>query len=141
MKTKEQIQEQLNTYFEKASKHVYLKKTLFGDKYLKIVGTKTLDGDIRWLAFLLDENLTPINLLLDFTLKDIDNSNSKCDFKHQLFLNKNMKSVKLKNKTQWINEVLMEATSQLPTPSNYYEESSAYHTMLFNRLKVSKEGV
>lgn len=150
MKTQEQIQEQLNNYFEKASKHVYMNErtsftskgeTLYFRKYIKIVGTKTLDGDIRWLAFLLDENLMPINLLMNFTLKDISDPNSKCNLKHLLFLNKNMKSVKLKKKTQWINDVLTEAVSQLPTPSKIYQERADYHTTLFNRLKSVKEGV
>jgi hypothetical protein len=139
MKTKEQVQQELNTYLTKTSQHVFVS----GDNknFLRVVETTTMDGEKIWFSIWLDENLEPKAIDRNVVIGRYDDPNAKCWIKHSLFLNREMKSVKLKKKTQWIADVLAEAVSQLPKPPMSWKEIRDYNETLINRLKLSKEGV
>lgn len=139
MKTKEQVQQELNTYLTKTSQHVFVS----GDNknFLRVVETTTMDGEKIWFSIWLDENLAPKSIDRSVDVSRYHDPNSKCWVKHSLFLNREMKSVKLKKKTQWIADVLVEAVSELPAPPMGWKESRDYNETLINRLKLSKEGV
>jgi len=140
MKTKEQVQQELNTYLTKTSQHVFVSGEK-NDKFLRVVEATTMDGEKIWFSIWLDENLEPKSIDRSVTVSGYSDPNSKCWVKHSLFLNREMKSVKLKKKTQWIADVLVEAVSQLPKPPMNWKENRDYNETLINRLKLSKEGV
>ncbi len=138
MKTKEQVQKELNTYLTKTSDHVFFSNEM--GKYFIVVETKTINGDKIWLSVWLDGNLNPhsIDRLIDVSW--YSDPNSKCLVKHSLFLNRDMESVKLKKKTQWVVDALLDAIKDLPKPPMGYTERKDYKEMLINRLKAIKEG-
>jgi hypothetical protein len=140
MKTKEQVQQELNTYLTKTSQHVFVSGEK-NDKFLKVVETTTIDGDKIWFSIWLDENLEPKSIDRNVTLDNYSDPNSKCWVKHSLFLNREMKSVKLKKKTQWITDTLVEMVSELPKPPMGWKEKMDYNETLINRFKLNKEGV
>lgn len=146
MKTKEQVQQELNTYLTKTSQHVFVSESEFNKvikhNFLRVVETTTMDGEKIWFSIWLDENLEPKSIDRHVDVSWYMDTNSKCLVKHSLFLNRNMKSVKLKKKTQWVVDALSEAMSELPKPPIMgWKERNDYMETLINRLKLSKEGV
>ncbi|MEN6293821.1 MAG: hypothetical protein ABFD07_17620 [Methanobacterium sp.] len=138
MKTKEQVQNEVNTYLTKTSQHVF--SSFGGNKYFRVVETVTIDGDKIWFVIWLDKNLEPNSIDRSYDITWYSDPNTKCVIKHSLFLNKGMESVKLKKKTQWVVDALVDAVKDLPKPPMSYTERKDYMETLINRLKVIKEG-
>ena len=140
MRTKEQVQQELNTYLTKTSQHVFVSNSEFnkaiGNKYLRMVETTTKDGEKIWVSIWLDENLEPkeIDRWVDVSL--YSSSNSKCLVKHSLFLNKKMESVKLKKKTQLVADTLVEAVKSMDKPPMHWKEIKTYNENLLSAMKV-----
>ena len=105
MKTKEQVQQELNTYLTKTSQHVFVS----GDNknFLRVVETTTINGEKIWFSIWLDENLEPKSIDRSVDVSRYEDPNAKCWVKHSFFLNREMKSVKLKKKTQCIADALI----------------------------------
>ena len=49
MKTKEQVQQELNTYLTKTSQHVFVSGEK-NDKFLRVVEATTMDGEKIWFS-------------------------------------------------------------------------------------------
>lgn len=136
MKTKEQVQQELNTYLTKTSQHVFVA----GEKnktYFRVVETTTKDGDKIWFSIWLDENLEPKSIDRSVDVSRYEDPNAKCWVKHSFFLNREMKSIKLKKKTQCIADALVAAVSELPKPPITWKENREYMENLLGKLKVS----
>lgn len=135
MKTKEQIQEELNTYLTKTSQHVFVSEGE-SNKYFRVVETTTKDNEKIWFSIWLDENLEPKSIDRYIDIDYHPTSNSKCVIKHSLFLNRGMKSVKLKNKTQWVADSLIETVKNMAKPPLNWRERDVYMKNLIESLKV-----
>ena len=137
MKTKEQVQQELNTYLTKTSQHVFVS----GDNknFLRVVETTTINGEKIWFSIWLDENLEPKSIDRSVDVSRYTDPNSKCWVKHSLFLNREMKSVKLKKKTQWIADALVSVVSELPKPPMLLKENRDYIANLLDKLKMIKK--
>lgn len=134
MKTKEQIQQELNTYLTKTSQHVFVVGE--NKKFLRVVETTTKDGEQIWFSVWLDENLEPKEIDRWVDISSYSDPNSKCWVKHSLFLNRDMKSVKLKKKTQWIADSLVETMKGLSKPPINWNEVRAYKENLLSEMKI-----
>lgn len=135
MKNKEQVQQELNTYLRKTSEHVFLQEESNNKKFLRVVETTTKDGEKVWFSIWLDENLELKSIDRHVDISLYGDPNSKCMVKHSLFLNRNMKSVKLKNKTKKVVDTLLNVLSELPKPPMGWKERRDYMEVLINRLK------
>jgi hypothetical protein len=138
MKTNEEVQKELNTYLTKTSGHVFLSKEI--NRYFRVVETTTINGDKIWFSIWLDSNLEPHSIDRVIDVSWYSDPNSKCSVKHSLFLNRNMESVKLKKKTQWLADALVDAIKELPKPPMGWKERKDYMETLNNRLKLIREG-
>jgi hypothetical protein len=138
MKTKEQVQQELNTYLTKTSQHVFVAGEK-NDRFLRVVETTTKDGEKIWFSIWLDENLEPKSIDRSVDVSRYDDPNSKCWVKHSLFLNREMKSVKLKKKTQWIADALVSVVSELSKPPMMWKENRDYMENLLDKLKMIKK--
>ncbi len=135
MRTKEQVQQELNTYLTKTSQHVFVAGEN-NNKFFRVVEATTKDGENIWFSIWLDENLEPKEIDRWVDVSTYSDPNSKCLVKHSLFLNREMKSVKLKKKTQWVADALVEAVKGMAKPPMNWNEVKAYKENLLSGMKV-----
>ena len=135
MRTKEQVQQELNTYLTKTSQHVFVAGEN-NNRFFRVVEATTKDGEKIWFSIWLDENLEPNGIDRWVDVSTHSDPNTKCLIKHSLFLNRGMKSVKLKKKTQWVVDALVEAVKGMAKPPMHWSEVKTYKENLLSTMKV-----
>jgi hypothetical protein len=115
MKTLQQIQQELNTYLEKTSQHVFV-RTEGKVEYFRLFDTKTKDGKILWVGVTIDEELKASKIRVQYNVANWSDPNAKNGIKHEMFLNRDYKSLRLKKKTQNIVDTIREIISTMDEP-------------------------
>ena len=137
MKTKEQVQQELNTYLNKTAQHVFVKTINDKKVVFRLFDVKTKDGKTYWMGLLLNEDLTPNRINIQVNIDGWSSSNAKNGLKHLMFLNQGYMSVRLKRKTQPIIDGLKEIIASMDAPDINYKVMEQYKKDLIEKLLVA----
>lgn len=121
MKTLEQVQQELNTYLNKTSQHVFVKTINDKKTIFRLFDAKTKDGKTYWMGVLLNEDLTPNRINIQLNIDGWSSPNAKNGLKHLMFLDQGYMSVRLKRKTQPIIDGLKEIIASMDAPDINYK--------------------
>lgn len=136
MKTLEQVQQELNTYLNKTSEHVFVKTINDKKTIFRLFNAKTKDGKTYWMGLLLNEDLTPNRINIQFNIDGWSSPNAKNGLKHLMFLDQKFMSVRLKRKTQHIIDGLKEIIASMDAPDVSYKVMEQYKKDLIEKLLV-----
>lgn len=137
MKTLEQVQQELNTYLNKTSEHVFVKTINDKKVAFRLFDAKTKDGKKYWMGLLLNEDLTPNRINIQFNIDGWSSPNAKNGLKHLMFLDQGYMSVRLKRKTQPIIDGLKEIIASMDAPDVNYKVMEQYKKDLIEKLHVA----
>ena len=137
MKTLEQVQQELNTYLNKTSEHVFVKTINDKKVGFRLFDAKTKDGKTYWMGLLLNEDLTPNRINIQFNIDGWSSPNAKNGLKHLMFLDQGYMSVRLKRKTQPIIDGLKEIIASMDAPDVNYKVMEQYKKDLIEKLHVA----
>jgi|TARA_R110000782_G_scaffold21299_1_gene57304 oligoribonuclease NrnB/cAMP/cGMP phosphodiesterase (DHH superfamily) len=137
MKTFEQVQQELNTYLNKTSEHVFVKTINDKKSIFRVFNAKTKDGKTYWMGILLNEDLTPNRINIQFNIDGWSSSNAKNNIKHLMFLEQGYMSVRLKRKTQPIIDSLKEIVSLMDAPDVSWRVMEQYKKDVIEKLLVA----
>jgi len=137
MKTLEQVQQELNTYLNKTSEHVFVKTINDKKVAFRLFDAKTKDGKTYWMGVLLNEDLTPNRINIQFNIDGWSSPNAKNGLKHLMFLDQGYMSVRLKRKTQPIIDGLKEIIASMDAPDINYKVMEQYKKDLIEKLLVA----
>lgn len=137
MKTEAQVQQELNTYLNKTSEHVFVKTINDKKVIFRLFDSKTKDGKTYWMGLLLNEDLTPNRINIQFNIDGWSNPNAKNGLKHLMFLDQGYMSVRLKRKTQHIIEGLKEIVASMDAPDVNWKVMEQYKKDLIEKLHVA----
>ena len=115
MKTLQQIQQELNTYLEKTAQHVFV-RTDNKVEYFRLFDTKTKDGKTLWVGVTIDEELKASKIRVQYNVANWSDPNAKNGIKHEMFLNRDYRSLRLKKKTQNIVDNIRDIISTMDEP-------------------------
>jgi len=136
MKTKEQVQQELNTYLNKTAQHVFVKTINDKKVFFRLFDVKTKDGKTYWTGVLLNEDLTPNRINILINIDGWSSSNAKNGLKHLMFLGQGYMSVRLKRKTQPIIDSLREIIASMDAPDVNWKVMEHYKKVLIEKLHV-----
>ena len=136
MKTLEQVQQELNTYLNKTSEHVFVKTINDKKTIFRLFNAKTKDGKTYWMGLLLNEDLTPNRINIQFNIDGWSSPNAKNGLKHLMFLDQKFMSVRLKRKTQHVIDGLKEIIASIDAPDVSYKVMEQYKKDLIEKLLV-----
>jgi hypothetical protein len=137
MKTLEQVQQELNTYLNKTSEHVFVKTINDKKVAFRLFDAKTKDGKTYWMGLLLNEDLTPNRINIQFNIDGWSSPNAKNGLKHLMFLDQGYMSVRLKRKTQPIIDGLKKIIASMDAPDINYKVMEQYKKDLIEKLLVA----
>jgi hypothetical protein len=137
MKTLEQVQQELNTYLNKTSEHVFVKTINDKKTIFRLFNAKTKDGKTYWMGLLLNEDLTPNRINIQFNIDGWSSPNAKNGLKHLMFLDQKFMSVRLKRKTQHVIDGLKEIIASIDAPDVSYKVMEQYKKDLIEKLLVA----
>lgn len=137
MKTLEQVQQELNTYLNKTSEHVFVKTINDKKVAFRLFDAKTKDGKTYWMGVLLNEDLTPNRINIQLNIDGWSSPNAKNGLKHLMFLDQGYMSVRLKRKTQPIIDGLKEIIASMDAPDINYKVMEQYKKDLIEKLHVA----
>jgi len=115
MKTLQQIQQELNTYLEKTAQHVFVRNDNKVE-YFRLFDTKTKDGKTLWVGVTIDEELKASKIRVQYNVANWSDPNAKNGIKHEMFLNRDYRSLRLKKKTQNIVDNIRDIISTMDEP-------------------------
>lgn len=136
MKTEAQVQQELNTYLNKTSEHVFVKTINNKKMIFRLFDSKTKDGKTYWMGLLINEDLTPNDIRIRFSIDGWSSPNAKNGLKHLMFLNQNYTSVRLKKKTQHIIDGLRELIATIDAPDLNWKIVEQYKKDLIEKLNL-----
>ncbi len=137
MKTLEQVQQELNTYLNKTSENVFVKTINDKKTIFRLFDAKTKDGKTYWMGLLLNEDLTPNRINIQFNIDGWSSPNAKNGLKQVMFLDQKFMSVRLKRKTQHIIDGLKEIIASIDAPDISYKVMEQYKKDLIEKLLVA----
>ena len=136
MKTEAQVQQELNIYLNKTSEHVFVKTINDKKSIFRLFNAKTKDGKTYWMGLLMNEDLTPNRVNIQFNIDGWSSPNAKNGLKHLMFLDQGYMSVRLKRKTQPIIDGLKEIIASMDAPDINWKVMEQYKKDLIEKLLV-----
>lgn len=137
MKTEAQVQQELNIYLNKTSEHVFVKTINDKKSIFRLFNAKTKDGKTYWMGLLMNEDLTPNRVNIQFNIDGWSSPNAKNGLKHLMFLDQGYMSVSLKRKTQHIIDGLKEIVASMDAPDVNWKVMEQYKKDLIEKLNVA----